>query len=132
MICCDPVSKLMSSSVKMTFYVGCHGENGGYRYLSVGVMNYSCGVVHCPYCVTRNSLCRSYGDFGCGIFNDVIVIWIYCICTCLCDSGVRWIYWDVFVKIVIGGDVQVYLKVVSCVGNPLLFVFIHCIQNIVH
>ena len=132
MIYCDAVNKLMSSYVKMTFYVECYTENEEYKYLSVGIMNYICDVICCPYSMTLNSLCRNYGDFHCGIFDDVIVIWIYCICTCFQEGGMRLIYCGVYVEIVICGDMQVHLRVVSCVGNPLLYVHIHHTQNIIN
>ena len=60
--------------MKMICSVECHGKNDVYKYLSVGIMNYSCDVACCPYDLTLNSLCKSHSNFCCGICNDGIVI----------------------------------------------------------
>ena len=73
-ICCELLSKLMSSCVKKICNVECHDENDMYKYLSIGVMNYSYDIFCCPYDSTRNSLCKSHGDFCSGICDDGIVI----------------------------------------------------------
>ena len=63
------------------------------------------------------------GDFGCGIIGGVIVIKIYCFCANLWDGGMRWRNCEVYARIVIYDEMQVYLRVVFCVDNPQLCLY---------
>ena len=109
--CCGPEGKLMSSCVKMICDVGCHGGND--KYWSEGVMKYPYGSAYCLYDVTWNGPCRNHGDCGCGIYGDVTVTLICCVCTCPGDAGKMSIWCSAWYGILVSDDVQVYLRVVS-------------------
>ena len=122
-ICCSPESKLMSSCMKMICGVGHHSGND--KYWSESVMKYSYGDIYCCYDVTWNGLCRNHGDCGCNIYGDGTVTLICCACTCLGDGGKKSIWCSAWYGISVFDVMQVYLRVVSDVDSPLLYVHIH-------
>ena len=112
--------------------VECHSENDVCKWLSVGIMNYSCDVISYPCGVTWNGPCRSHDDFYSDISEDGIEIQTDCVCTCLHDGGMRLIWCGGYYEIMVYGDVQVYLKEVSYVDNPSLCGHTHHTWNIKH
>ena len=120
----------MSSGVKSICGVGCHGRNN--KYWNEGIMKYSYGDIYCLYDVTWNSVCMNHGECDCNICGDGTVTLICCACTCPGDDGEKLIWYGVWYGIFVCDDVQVCLRVVSDVDNPLLYVHIHHIQSSLH
>ena len=127
--CCGPKSKLMSSCVKTVCNVGCHSGND--KYWSEVIVKYSYYDFYCLYDVTWNGPCRNHGDCGCSIYGDGTVTLISCVCAC--GNGSKKSIWcGAWHGILVCDDMQVYLRVVSDAGSPLLYVHIHHIQSSIH
>ena len=88
-------------------------------------MNYSYGDVYCLFYVTWNGVCMNHDDHDCDICEDGTVTLICCACTCPGDGGKKSIWNSVCYGIAVCDDMQVYLRVVSDVDSPLLYVHTH-------
>ena len=104
-----------------------------YYLLVSGSVEYAMPYASCLWCCGVLLCCVSLSCSS--AFPPVFSlkgIWSYCVCICFHDNGRGSIYCEVYVGMVICGDMQVCLSVVFCVDSLLLCVHIHHTQNILH